>query len=117
MFHSVHPILGSQDIQKSIAFYTNFLGFTLSFRDDQDNPNYIGFRRGDVLLHMQFQYEHEMSQTRLRFKISDPDAVYLDYLNRGVEITDLGIRDTDWGTREFSLWDPDRNALNFYKNL
>lgn len=90
MFHSVHPILGSQDIQKSIAFYTNFLGFTLSFRDDKDNPNYIGFRRGDVLLHMQFQYEHEMGQTRLRFKISDPDAVYLDYLNRGVEITDLG---------------------------
>ena len=28
-----------------------------------------------------------------------------------------GIRDTPWGTREFALYDMDRNSLTFYRDL
>jgi hypothetical protein len=35
----------------------------------------------------------------------------------GVACTASGIRDTPWGTREFALYDPDRNALTFYRRL
>ena len=73
MFKETHPILGTRDIQRAIEFYTQRLGFPLAFRDKTDPPNYVGFRRDAVELHMQFQFEHEMGTIRLRFLVEDPD--------------------------------------------
>jgi catechol 2,3-dioxygenase-like lactoylglutathione lyase family enzyme len=117
MFKETHPILGARDVQRAIEFYTRQLGFRLAFADKDDDPNYVGFRRDAVLLHMQFQYEHEMGTIRLRFLVEDPDALFEEYRQRGVECTPSGVRDTPWGTREFALYDLDRNALTFYRHL
>lgn len=117
MFKATHPILGTRNIRQAIAFYTQQLGFGLAFRDGGDPPNYVGFRSDAVEIHMQFQYEHEMSTTRLRFLVEDPDALHAEYRGRGIEISPSGLRDTSWGTREFALYDLDGNALTFYRNL
>lgn len=117
MFKKVHPILGTRDIHRAIEFYTQQLGFTLAFDDKADPPNYVGFRRDAVELHMQFQFEHEMSTTRLRLLVDDPDGLLSEYRQRGIECTANGIRDTPWGTREFAFYDLDRNALTFYRHL
>ena len=117
MFKAIHPILGTRDIQRAIAFYTRQLGFKLAFADNADAPNYIGFRRDAVELHMQFQFEHEMGTIRLRFLVEDPDALFNEYRERRVECSASGIRDTPWGTREFALYDMDRNSLTFYRDL
>ena len=117
MFKEVNPILGTRDMQREIDFYTRQLGFKLAFRDDADPPNYVGFRRDAVALHMQFQFEHEMGTIRLRFLVDDPDALFKEYEQRGVECTSDSIHDTPWGTREFALYDLDRNALTFYRDL
>lgn len=117
MFLDVQPILGTREIQMAIDFYTQKLGFQLAFQDNEEKPNYVGFRRNNVELHMQFQFENEMSRTRLRFLIEDPDAVFHEFRDRGVECTDSGIHDTAWGTREFALFDIDGNALTFYRHL
>lgn len=117
MFKKIHPILGTRDIRRAIAFYTQQLGFTLAFADKADPPNYVGFRRDGVELHMQFQFEHEMSTIRLRFLVEDPDGLYNEYRHRGIECSANSIRDTPWGTREFALYDLDRNALTFYRHL
>ena len=66
---------------------------------------------------MQFQFEHEMSTIRLRLLVEDPDALFSEYRQRGVECSSNGLRSTPWGTREFALYDLDRNALTFYRNL
>lgn len=91
MFERVHPIIGTRDIERAIAFYTEKLGFALAFRDAGEPPSYVGFRRDAVELHVQFQFEHEMGTIRLRY--------------------------TPRATRELALWDPDRNALTFYRDL
>lgn len=117
MFKETHPILGTRDIRRAIAFYTERLGFALAFEDSADPPNYVGFRRDEVELHMQFQFEHEMGTIRLRFLVQDPDALFDEYRQRGVECSAHGIRDTAWGTREFALYDLDGNALTFYRDL
>ena len=117
LFKATQPILGTRDIQRAIAFYTERLGFRLAFRDGGDPPNYVGFRRDAVEIHMQFQFEHEMGTIRLRVLVEDPDALFNEYQQRGVECTPNGIRDTPWGTREFALYDLDRNALTFYRGL
>ena len=115
MFKETHPIIGTRDIRQAIEFYTRQLGFQLAFRDETDPPNYVGFRRDAVELHMQFQFEDEMGTIRLRFLVEDPDALFNEYRQRGVECTPNSVDDTQWGTREFALYDPDRNALTFYR--
>ena len=35
----------------------------------------------------------------------------------GIECTPNAVHDTPWKTREFALYDPDRNALTFYRHL
>ena len=117
MFKETHPILGTRDIQRAIAFYTQRLGFKLAFGDKADPPNYVGFRRDAVELHMQFQFEHEMGTIRLRFLVDDPDALFSEYRQRGVECNPNSVHDTSWGTREFALYDLDGNALTFYRDL
>ena len=117
MFKETHPILGTRDIQRAIEFYTRRLGFQLAFRDKTDPPNYVGFRRDAVELHMQFQFEHEMGTIRLRFLVEDPDALLNEYWQCGVDCTPNRVDDTQWGTREFALYDLDRNALTFYRHL
>ena len=117
MFRETHPILGTRDIQQAIVFYTRQLGFELAFGDKDDPPNYVGFRRDAVELHMQFQFEDEMGTIRLRFLVEDPDAIFSEYRLRGVECNPEGVHDTPWGTREFALYDVDRNALTFYRDL
>jgi catechol 2,3-dioxygenase-like lactoylglutathione lyase family enzyme len=117
MFKETHPIIGTRDIRRAMEFYTRRLGFRLAFEDTADPPNYVGFRRDAVELHLQFQYDYEMNTIRLRFLVEDPDALYQEYRRSGIECTPEGIHDTPWGTREFALYDMDRNALTFYRNL
>jgi catechol 2,3-dioxygenase-like lactoylglutathione lyase family enzyme len=117
MFKETHPILGTRDVSRAIEFYTHQLGFKLAFKDNADAPNYVGFRRDSVELHMQFQFEHEMGTIRLRLLVTDPDALFREYRKLGVECTPNALRDSPWGTREFALYDVDRNALTFYRQL
>jgi catechol 2,3-dioxygenase-like lactoylglutathione lyase family enzyme len=117
MFKEAHPIIGTRDIYRAMTFYTQQLGFRIAFDDKAEPKNYVGFRRDAVELHMQFQFEHEMGTIRLRFLVEDPDALFEEFRNCGVECNPSGVRDTPWGTREFALYDPDRNALTFYRHL
>jgi catechol 2,3-dioxygenase-like lactoylglutathione lyase family enzyme len=50
MFKETHPILGTRDIQRAIAFFTQQLGFKLAFGDTADPPNYVGFRRDACII-------------------------------------------------------------------
>jgi len=114
MFRQVQPILGTRDFTKGVAFYTEQLGFKLLF---SHGDNYAGFRRDNVELHMQFQYEHEMQGTRLRFVVDDPDALFAEFEPLGVFHERTRLANTPWGTREFAFYDPDGNGLTFYRDL
>lgn len=126
-----HPIVGSRDLDRTNAFYVERLGFELAFDDTNEPRNYIGLRRDDVELHFQFQYEDEMASTRLRLKVSDPDELLADFQSRQAFTTSSTpaasssapqvrltqpLADTPWGTREFGFYDPDGNALHFYRD-
>lgn len=116
-FLQAQPILGTRDLEKAVRFYVERLGFTLAFGDASVPVNYVGLRRHAVELHMQFQYEHEMGTIRLRIVVDDPDALYEEYKDKEVFHEGTRLTDTAWGTREFALYDLDRNALTFYRDL
>jgi len=116
-FSHVYPILGTRDVAKAVRFYVDRLGFTLAFGVPTNEGNYVGLRRDGVVLHMQFQYEHEMGTTRLRILVDDPDALYAEYKDKNVFGEGTRVADTPWGTREFALYDLDRNSLTFCRDL
>ena len=116
-FKQVQPILGTRDLAKAAKFYVERLGFKLAFGDPSIPVNYVGFRRDAAELHMQFQYEHEMSTLRPRILVDDPDALYDEYKDKNVFYEGTRLTDTPWGTREFAIYDLDRNALTFYRQL
>jgi catechol 2,3-dioxygenase-like lactoylglutathione lyase family enzyme len=116
-FSQVQPILGTRDVAKAVRFYVDRLGFTLAFGVPTNEGNYVGLRRNSVELHMQFQYEYEMGTTRLRIVVDDPDALYAEYRDKDVFYEGTQLADTLWGTREFALYDLDRNSLTFYRDL
>ena len=96
----IQPILGARALAQAVRFYVDRLGFTLAFGDPSIPVNYVGLRRDGVELHMQFQYEHEMKPTRLRFVVDDPDALYEEYKAKDVLDDGTQLKDTSWGTRE-----------------
>jgi hypothetical protein len=49
--------------------------------------------------------------------VDDPDALFNEYRQRGVECNPNCVHDTSWGTRDFALYDLDGNALTFYREL
>lgn len=116
-FSQVQPILGTRDVAKAVRFYVDRLGFTLAFGLPTNEGNYVGLRRDRVELHMQFQYEHEMGTTRLRIVVDDPDVLHAEYRDKDVFHEGMQLINTPWGTREFALYDLDRNSLTFYRDL
>jgi catechol 2,3-dioxygenase-like lactoylglutathione lyase family enzyme len=116
VFDDVQPIIGARDLEASIRFYVARLGFALTFRDGSTPTNYVGLNRGGVELHMQFQHDDEMSALRLRIRVDDPDVLHSEYQSNGVT-TATPLENKPWGTREFAVFDPDRNALTFYRSL
>jgi lactoylglutathione lyase len=124
---SVHPVLMSSDLRRSMDFYA-MLGFTVTFQDDKDQPRYAAITRDRVLLFLQWQSEEQWSapidRPTYRFFVSDPDELFREFeKTRPVAKESTGAGpwakpgDTPWNTREFHILDPDGNGLQFYRTL
>ena len=116
MLKQVQPILPCRSVPDAIRFYVEKLGFTLEFTD-AETPSYAGVRRDGVELHLQWHDGSEWSRVErphLRFLVTDIDALCREFKERGAlgEATTVG--ETGWGTREFGLFDLNKNGLTFY---
>lgn len=122
---SVHPVLAANDVPASVRFYER-LGFTLTFQDASEAPRYVVVQRDAVALHIQWTDVDPWASTddrpAYRFVVDDVDAFYRELSERGVVTAETtkaspwgAPADTPWGTREFHLWDPGKNSLQFYR--
>ena len=120
-FRDAIMILDVRNVDAALRYYCEQLGFTLDFRNAQAPDNYAGIRRGNVLLHMQWQSSDAFrdgtaGHLRVRIDVDDPDALYDEYRARGVKEVGPPPEDTSWGTREFAFRDPDGNHLAFFRD-
>jgi len=122
---AVHPVLMARDVSVSASFYT-LLGFRTVFQDDPSDPRYAVIRRGPVELQLQWadagQWAHSGDRPAYRFPSPDVDKLYAEFVAVGVITTErtgdgpyAKPADTPWGTREFHVWDPGANSLQFYE--
>ncbi|MEM9790188.1 MAG: VOC family protein [Planctomycetota bacterium] len=118
---AVHPVLPAREVATLAAFYVDRLGFELVFQDADEDPRYAGITRDGVELHLQWHDASEwadgVDRPSLRFLVADPDALFAEFAAAGVIPEGKAVVDTPWGTREFAFYDPDRNALSFYRDL
>lgn len=116
---AAHPVLPVQDIRKTVLFYMK-LGFAPLFVDSDDDPRYAGIGRDGVEIHLQWHDPAgwaSVDRPQLRFLVHDVDALYEQFKATGAVPEGKTVRDTEWGTREFGFFDPDKNGLTFYCSL
>jgi catechol 2,3-dioxygenase-like lactoylglutathione lyase family enzyme len=121
------PVLMSNDVARSIAFY-RLLGFVPAFQDDDSAPRYAALVRDGIELHLQWQdagqWAHPIDRPTYRFVVPEVDVLHAEFVRSGAMATQAAApgplhlpAETPWGTREFHLRDPDGNGLQFYREL
>lgn len=118
---AVQPVLPVRDIAAALAFYIERLGFRFLFGDSSGAPAYAGVGRDGIELHLQWQAAEAFADGsaalgNLRFVVDDPDALLTEFYASGAVRSEVAVRDTAWGTREFGFRDPDGNGLTFYRD-
>lgn len=119
MLQQAQPVLACRDMGASLEFYTRKLGFTLVMHAP-DHPAYAVIRRDAVELHLQWHDPSEWGpgdRPMLRIVVSDLEGLFEECRGAGVFHAGTSLRETPWGTREFGIYDPDRNGLVFYMDL
>ena len=110
------PQLLVADLDRSIRFYTEQLGFDLDFRYEHF---YAGIVRDGHSIHLKLahaprderQFRRENEHLDITFTVEDNDAAYSDVRNRTVPVTQP-LREMPYG-REFYVSDPDGYILAF----
>ena len=118
MIRHIAPLFFTQDMPGTLAYYEAKLGFKC-LGTWQDPPVYAIVARDEQVIHFRCaepptanpnKYSDELLDAFIN--IEDADALYAEYLSRGVEFT-RGVADMPWHTREFEVKDCDSRLLAF----
>jgi catechol 2,3-dioxygenase-like lactoylglutathione lyase family enzyme len=121
---AITPFFIVKDLQASVAFYRDRLGFELEFQGPEGDVYYAGMRRDGVgvmlktispdVLPCPNHTRHPWARWDAYVYTLDPDTLYQEYRDRGVTFTkELAfIDDGLWG---FELADADGYILAFFR--
>lgn len=101
------PILRVADLDASLAYYADALGFTLAWRDG----DFAQVERGDAVL-MMCEGDQGHAGTWVYVGVSDADALYREIQGRGAVVRHAPAN-YPWGARELHVSDPDGHVLRF----
>jgi catechol 2,3-dioxygenase-like lactoylglutathione lyase family enzyme len=113
--------LRTNDLERTIRFYTELIGFTLDFRYEDF---YAGVRAGDSIVHLKLDdaddpsidYIKQRQHFHLYLETPDVNAAAEELEKKGLELVDK-LHDTAWGTREFVIEDDQGHTLYFGQRL
>lgn len=125
----IAPLVQVFDMPKSIHFYRDLLGFTVTGKsramsDDPDNVNWVMLQLGDATVMLNTAYDPEdvpdapegarwsgHQDTCLYFGCPDVDAAYQHLISKGLEV---GPPKVAWyGMKQVYLKDPDGFGICF----
>ena len=120
---SISPFFIVQELQASIAFYVDRLGFQVDFTGPADDPYYAGVSRDGIgimlkaivpdVLPCPNHTRHEWARWDAYIYTLDPDALFDEFSGRGVSfVKKLSFIDEGlWG---FEITDADGYVLAFF---
>jgi catechol 2,3-dioxygenase-like lactoylglutathione lyase family enzyme len=115
------PQLRTTDMDASIRFYTEKLGFTVEFNYEDF---YAGIRAGEHLIHLKCVDEQDPSipfvdeggHLHLYFQTDDVRTFAEQLKSSGVVMIE-DVHNTGWNTREFAIHDDQGHTLYFGEPL
>lgn len=115
-FGRLAPTVPVADIDRSVAFYTDVLGFQKVF----ENGSPVGFvilEKDAAELHLTLTRGHKGEVHNVaHLMVEDASALY-DHLERNKVRIIKAIRDADFGLRCFVFADPDGNRIDVGQDL
>jgi PhnB protein len=119
----IMPILAVKDVDASIAFYRDVLGFNHDFSlpGPDGKTSFAGVSLGKAAFGISLEPEAAKGGEGVVFMVyvaddQDLDAYYAEVQGRGAKI-DQPIKDEYWGDRVFSLRDPTGYMLSICKTV
>jgi catechol 2,3-dioxygenase-like lactoylglutathione lyase family enzyme len=106
------PVVPVRDVQEAIAFYRDRLGFQLAFEQGE----YAGVRRDAVELHLDGVVNGGAGLVTCRIETDGVDELYAEVEPGGAVDPAEPIRTTPWGSRQFSVLDPNGNRITFVRS-
>ncbi len=109
-------VIGVSNIQDTIKWYKNKLGFEITFSWGEP-MDYAVLKRGDnISIHFsridEFSKAKVPENTLIYFFVYDVDAIHAEFVENGVE--DIrSPEDREYGMRDFDLIDPNGYRLSF----
>ena len=108
--HAAVPVLPSLDIEATLAFYAEKLGFATAFQ----YPGYAGVERDGVQIHFWRCEDPGLpGMSSCRVHLAGVDALYEEVQAHGVVHPNGPLSDKEWGFREFTALDLVGNAVVF----
>lgn len=116
---SVTPILRMFDVEKTIEFYVDFLGFQKQWehRFEPDFPLYMEVSLGSCILHLSEHHGDATPGSAIRIETSNLEDYHLVLSKKNYRYARPGIEHTPWGTKEVRVGDPSGNRLIFFENV
>lgn len=119
--HSAVPVVATADIEKSLSYYIDVLGFLFDFKYGEP-PVYAGVKSGSAEIY--FTHDPGMAVKIKEQKLSPeifiwiPDAVSLfkEHVEKGAEIFEP-ISDRSWGARQYVIKEINGYHLKFAQTL
>ena len=116
-FQGITPVLPSQDIQRDIQWYNEFVGFTVQSYDDM----YAVLNREDLYIHLQWHADTEddplLGGSVIKIFVENIKPVFEEFIKRGT-VTENKLRlNTPWMTNEFGFYDLNKNAIFFVESI
>lgn len=110
-FVSATPVLASLDIERSVEFFRAHLGFACVH---VEQGTYGIVSRGAIQLHFWACTERHIAEnTSCRLRVEGIDALFAECQAAGIVHPNAPLQARAWGTREFSVLDPDGNLVTF----
>ena len=119
--HSTVPVISTDDIQKSLAYYQDVLGFVFDFQYG-DPPVYAGVNAGNAEIYFTYNPEHarlvreQALGPDIFIWVTDAEDLFRMHERNGAEIIEP-ITDRPWGARQYVVREPNGYNLKFAQPL
>lgn len=114
-FGKTTPILRIFDETKALAFYVDFLGFTVDWqhRFGDHFPLYLQVSRGDCVLHLSEHHGDCTPGSALRIETDELEAFQQQLQDKAYRYAHPQIQAMPWGSQDMTISDPFGNRLVF----
>lgn len=118
---AISPFFIVSDVDQTVAFYRERLGFETTFREPDRNPFFAIVRRDGAQVFVKSDRDvtplpnprrHPSMRWDAYVYAAEPDALAAEFAERGAAFS-TPLKDTDDGLRGFEVTDPDGYVLFF----